>query len=27
MDSMISGLQDMVESYGKRYIKIRFKEV
>ncbi len=27
MDSMISGLEDMVESYGKRYIKIRFKEV
>jgi uncharacterized protein YsxB (DUF464 family) len=27
MDSMISGLQDIAETYGKRYLKIRFKEV
>lgn len=27
MDSMISGLTDIVEAYGKQYLKIRFKEV
>ena len=27
LDSMVLGLQDIVEAYGKRYLNIRFKEV